>query len=65
MATVLAMTKAQPKGLRLTGAERAWPRFININGVVKIDTALMRTIRVMAISRSVMVADVGKQMWQA
>ena len=55
MATLLAMTKAKPKRLRLGAFSlRAAPRFIIMNGVVKMDTTLMSTIKVMANSRSVM-----------
>ena len=66
MATLLAMTTAQPNGLRFCGvARRALPRFIIINGVVKMDNTLTSTIKVMAISRSVMAVKAGFQVPQA
>ena len=58
MATLLAMTKAQPKGVLFTVLVGLAPRFIIIKGVVSMDTTLIKTIMVMAISRSVMV-DMG------
>ena len=65
MATLLAMTTAQPNGLRFCGvARRALPRFIIINGVVKMDNTLTSTIKVMAISRSVMAVKAGFQVFK-
>ena len=65
MATLLAMTTAQPSGLRFCGvARRALPRFIIINGVVKMDNTLTSTIKVMAISRSVMAVKAGFQVFK-
>ena len=58
MATLLAMTKAQPKGVLFTVLVGLAPRLIIIKGVVSMDTTLIKTIKVMAISRSVMV-DMG------
>ena len=66
MATLLAMTTAQPNGLRFCGvARRALPRFIIINGVVKMDNTLTSTIKVMAISRSVMAVRAGFQVFKS
>ena len=53
---LLAMTKAQPMGLRLPVCGRGEPRLTIMKGVVRMETVLMRTIKVMAISRSVMAA---------
>lgn len=65
MATLLAMTTAQPSGLRFCGVtRRALPRFIIINGVVKMDNTLTSTIKVMAISRSVMAVKAGFQVFK-
>ena len=58
MATLLAMTKAQPKGVLFSVLVGLAPRFIIIKGVVRMETTLIKTIMVMAISRSVMV-DMG------
>ena len=58
MATLLAMTKAQPKGVLFTVLVGLAPRFIIIKGAVRMETTLIKTIMVMAISRSVMV-DMG------
>ena len=64
MATLLAMTTAQPNGLRFCGVtRRALPRFIIINGVVKMDNTLTSTIKVMAISRSDMAVRAGFQVF--
>ena len=58
MAALLAMTKAQPKGVLFSVLFGLAPRFIIIKGVVRMETTLIKTIKVMAISRSVMV-DMG------
>ena len=54
MATLLAMTKAQANGVLFAVFVDLAPRLIIIKGVVSMDTTLIKTIRVMAISRSVM-----------
>ena len=59
MATLLAMTKAQPHGVLFAVLVGLAPRLIIIKGVVSMDTTLIKTIKVMAISRSVMV-DMGE-----
>ena len=55
MTTLLAMTKAQPNGVLFAVLVGLAPRLIIIKGVVRMDTTLIKTIKVMAISRSVMV----------
>ena len=54
MATLLAMTKDQPNGVLFAVLVGLAPRLIIIKGVVRMDTTLIKTIKVMAISRSVM-----------
>ena len=54
MTTLLAMTKAQPNGVLFAVLVGLAPRLIIIKGVVRMDTTLIKTIKVMAISRSVM-----------
>ena len=54
MATLLAMTKAQLNGVLFAVLVGLAPRLIIIKGVVRMDTTLIKTIKVMAISRSVM-----------
>ena len=55
MATLLAMTKAQLNGVLFAVLVGLAPRLIIIKGVVSMDTTQIKTIKVMAISRSVMV----------
>ena len=55
MATLLAMTKAQPNGVLFAVLVGLAPRLIIIKGVVSMDTTQIKTIKVMAISRSVIV----------
>ena len=59
MTTLLAMTKAQPNGVLFIVLVGLAPRLIIIKGVVSMDTTLIKTIKVMAISRSVIV-DMGE-----
>ena len=54
MTTLLAMTKAQPNGVLFAVLVGLAPRLIIIKGVVRMDTTLIKTIKVIAISRSVM-----------
>ena len=54
MATLLAITKAQANGVLFAVLVGLAPRLIIIKGVVSMDTTLIKTIKVMAISRSVM-----------
>ena len=55
MATLLAMTKAQANGVLFAVFVGLAPRLIIIKGVVSMDTTQIKTIKVMAISRSVIV----------
>lgn len=64
-ATLLAMTKAQPKGVLFSVIVGLAPRFIIIKGVVRMETTLIRTIKVIAISRSVMALGFKLSLYKA
>ena len=65
MAALLAMTKAQPKGVLFSVLFGLAPRFILRQGVVRMETTLIRTIKVIAISRSVMALGVKLSVYKA